>query len=785
MNKIRKILFIVILFLSLFLIQGLYCYLTDTSEVVANTISIKDTTSYTVVHQKMNLDGITYSPYFSETIEVPLGTEMTPPVDTITGFISPATQTVLLNTFNNTVITYSYDREQYHLTINDSNYVNTETPSGDYYYGTEITLTANEYDSNNNPFIKWSNNNTNRTYTFTITEDTTIGPVYAEGYEITFEPNGGSPIPNVIERYENQALGTLPVVTRDDCATTTGSYSERGCTYAYRFEGWFTEQEFIHQVNEDYVPNRDMTLYAKWNKVYFHDDEEVFNGNNMIDTEIALFSEQNADKDFIVTFTLTDMENGQGVGGEKRAVLFSDLNETGPVYPGTMFRYDTDNKIKDFQIVANVNSGDNTYGGRKTSTVSDFEVGMTVVMKRESGVLFYSIDGGETFIQYNDFSNFNRYFNIPATFGGEYRTNLTPYRYFKGTLTNMTVELIEPKSYTVKFNANGGTGMMLDQVISLNSSITLRPNSYTKPGGAFLGWNTEPDGSGTPYTDEQLVSGLANEGEVVTLYAQWQDTAVYYVAFDANGGTGSMDNQEFAFDSTQSLNPSEFSKEGYIFDSWNTEPDGSGTRYEEGERVTNLTNVPNEVVTLYARYGKREYHHDGEITFNGVDDYVDTEINLYSAVNIDKDFDISFDLIYADPINGTVYQPTILNAKDEDHIISGTTNLVPGFVVRFNSSYSPLDIKGRWGSKDSTDHVATDNVPIHFEFHRRNGVVTSTYSYNDGANTHTITLYDQKTWSLESNNNENITLGARVMNGVADRFFTGTLANIDIVVYDE
>lgn len=783
MRKIKVSILIVFHFFILFFVGGIYCYSTD-SQSLTNTISIKNTTTYTVVHQKMDLDGVNYTTYFSETIEVPLGTEVTPPVDTITGFISPNTQTVLLNTFNNTVITYSYDREQYHLTINDSNYVTTETPTGDYYYGTVITLVANEYDNNNNPFLKWSNNNTNRTYTFTITEDTTIGPVYAEGYEITFEPNGGSPIPSVLERFENQALGALPVVTRDDCATTSGSYSERGCTYAYRFEGWFTEPEFINQVNEDYVPNRDMTLYAKWNKVYFHDDQEVFNGKNMIDTEIALFSEQNANKDFIVTFTLTDMKNGQGVGGEKRAVLFSDLNEISPVFPGAMFRYDTTNSVRDFQIVANVNPGDNTYGGRMTTTVSDFEVGMTFVMKRESGILSYSIDGGQTFIQYNDFSNFNRYFDIPATFGGEYKSDLTPYRYFKGTLTNMTVELIEPKSYTVKFNANGGTGMMLDQVILLDSSITLRPNNFTKPRSEFLGWNTEPDGSGTPYTDEQLVSGIANEGEVVTLYAQWQDTDVYYVAFDANGGTGSMENQEIPLNTAQNLNPSEFSKEGYIFDSWNTEPDGSGTRYEEEERVMNLTNVPDEVVTLYARYGKREYHHDGEISFNGVDEYIDTEVNLYSAVNINKDFDISFDLIYADPINGTVYQPTILNAKDESHIISGTNNKVPGFAVRFNGKYSPIDIKGRWGSKDSTDQVPTENVPIHFEFHRRNGVVTSTYSYNDGANTHTITLYDQKNWSLESNNNENITIGARVANGVADRFFTGTLANIDIVVYE-
>ena len=781
----RMLLFVVLFVSSFFFVGKVNAYFTTASDGKTNVFTLNFERTYTVVHKQMDVNGTTYTTVLIESGTGMAGTEITPAVKTYEGFKSPEVQSVIINFEGETVVTYLYEREKYNLVITNSENVSTSTPTGEYYYGTPIHLIADLMNNEGADFERWTNGVVSNELSFILTEDVTVGPIYGNPYTIYFEPNGGSPTPSYIERYDNQALGTLPVVTRDDCVGTTGSYSERGCTYAYRFEGWFTEPELVHQVNEDYVPNRDMTLYAKWNKVYFHDDEEEFTGHNMIDTEIALFSEQNADKDFIVTFTLTEMRNGQGVGGEKNAVLFSDLNETASVYPGTMFRYNSDNKVRDFQIVANVNPGDNTYGGRMTSIVSDFEEGMTVVMKRESGILSYSIDGGETFIQYNDFSNFNRYFNIPATFGGEYKPNMTEYRYFKGTLSNMTVELIEPKSYTVKFNANGGSGMMLDQVISLNSSIALRPNTYTKSGAAFLGWNTEADGSGTQYTDEQVVTGLANEGEVVTLYAQWQDSAGYTVAFDANGGTGSMDDQEFVFDTAQNLSPSGFSKEGYIFDSWNTEPDGSGTRYEEEERVVNLTNVPDGVVTLYAQYGKREYHHAGEITFDGVDDYVDTEVNLYSGVNIDKDFDISFDLIYADPINGTVYQPTILNAKDEEHIISGTTNMVPGFVVRFNGKYSPVDIKGRWGSTDSSGNVPIENnMPVHFEFHRRDGVVTATYSYNDGANTRTITLFDQSGWSLESNCNSNITIGARVINGVADRFFTGTLANIDIVVYD-
>ncbi len=781
----KMLLFLVLFVSSFFFVEKVSAYI-ENVDTKTNTFTIKSESDFVVIHKKMDLNGeYTIIDLPNDEGIAPIGVEITQDFRrSYTGFKQPERQSIVID-FETTTIEYLYEREKYRLTIENEEYVNTTTPSGEYYYETNIYLLADETDAQGRPFIKWSDGSIDLGHSFTMTEDVTIKPIYGTPYIVEFDTHEGSPAIPSRDIEPGSPIGAIPVVTRDDCELSEGSYSERNCTYAYRFEGWYKEAEYIHQVNEDFVPTGDITLHAKWNKVYFHDDEEVFTGHNMINTDIALFSAQNADKDFIVTFTLSEMRNGQGVGGEKNAVLFSDLNETQPVYPGTMFRYNSDNKVRDFQIVANVDPGDNTYGGRMTSTVSDFEEGMTVVMKRESGILSYSIDGGQTFIQYNDFSNFNRYFNIPATFGGEYKPNMTEYRYFKGTLTDMTVELIEPKSYTVKFNANGGTGMMIEQVMPLTGSVALRPNNYTKTGCAFIGWNTAPDGSGTSYTDEQVVTGLANEGEVVTLYAQWLESASFFVAFDANGGVGSMDNQEFAFDTAQNLNPSAFSKEGYIFDSWNTEPDGSGTRYEEEERVMNLTNVPDGVVTLYAQYGKREYHHAGEITFNGVDDYIDTEVNLYSAVNIDKDFDISFDLISADPINGTVYQPTIINAKDEEHIISGTENMVPGFVVRFNGKYSPIDIKGRWGSRDASDTVPIENnMPIHFEFHRRNGVITSTYSYNDGANTHTVTLINQSNWSLESNCNSNITIGARVINGVADRFFTGTLADIDIVVYD-
>ena len=71
--------------------------------------------------------------------------------------------------------------------------------------------------------------------------------------------------------------------------------------------------------------------------------------------------------------------------------------------------------------------------------------------------------------------------------------------------------------YIITFDANTGTGTMLPQTISYNVSTNLNANEFTKTDNSFVGWNTEPDGTGTSYRDLQAVSNLGN----ITLYARW------------------------------------------------------------------------------------------------------------------------------------------------------------------------------------------------------------------------------------------------------------------------
>ena len=78
-----------------------------------------------------------------------------------------------------------------------------------------------------------------------------------------------------------------------------------------------------------------------------------------------------------------------------------------------------------------------------------------------------------------------------------------------------------PKAtYTITFDANGGTGEMNPQTAESGTEITLFENTFTKDGNIFAGWATSADGD-VSYTDKAKITVTGN----ITLYAKWAVTA--------------------------------------------------------------------------------------------------------------------------------------------------------------------------------------------------------------------------------------------------------------------
>lgn len=160
-------------------------------------------------------------------------------------------------------------------------------------------------------------------------------------------------------------------------------------------------------------------------------------------------------------------------------------------------------------------------------------------------------------------------------------------------------------TYTVKYHANGGNGSMDDQKFDMDSTVPLYGNRFTRTGYQFSGWNTKKDGSGTQYSDYNPIYNIANAGEVVDLYAQW--TPNTYTVYFYSGGTGSGggSSRSFTYDQAQNLpNPADvgISSINGTFTSWNTEYDGSGTSYQVGQSVKNLTADEYGSIYLYAQW---------------------------------------------------------------------------------------------------------------------------------------------------------------------------------------
>lgn len=161
-----------------------------------------------------------------------------------------------------------------------------------------------------------------------------------------------------------------------------------------------------------------------------------------------------------------------------------------------------------------------------------------------------------------------------------------------------------PNSYTISYNANGGSGTTAGQTKTYGTALTLRANGFTKTGHSFVKWNTKADGSGTSYSAEAAYTANA----AVTLYAIWTPDT-YAVTYDANEGTGTTQAQTKTYGAALTLRANGFTRKGWDFTGWNTEADGSGTSYAAGAAYT-----ANEAVTLYAQWVKRNipvYINDG------------------------------------------------------------------------------------------------------------------------------------------------------------------------------
>lgn len=157
-------------------------------------------------------------------------------------------------------------------------------------------------------------------------------------------------------------------------------------------------------------------------------------------------------------------------------------------------------------------------------------------------------------------------------------------------------------TYTVNYNANGGSGSMASATFSVGKDTNLAANKFTRSGYTFQGWAKSASATTATYLDKALVADLAGGATSVTLYAVWKADPVstYTINYDGNGNTsGYMNSVKVNYNTSVNLQTNTYKRFGYRFKGWSTNKNATIAQYTDGQSVKNLAQSGG-TVTLYA-----------------------------------------------------------------------------------------------------------------------------------------------------------------------------------------
>ena len=168
--------------------------------------------------------------------------------------------------------------------------------------------------------------------------------------------------------------------------------------------------------------------------------------------------------------------------------------------------------------------------------------------------------------------------------------------YYNATGNEYTILLGQksaPTTYTVTYNANGGSVSPSGAKVTAGGSVTLP--TPTKTGYTCLGWSASSSATTASYSCGTSYKPTQN----ITLYAVWKKNAptMCTLTYNANGGSVSPSSATFEMGKTVTL-PTP-TRSGYTCLGWSTNKSATSAEYECGKSYTILGSA-----TLYAVWQK-------------------------------------------------------------------------------------------------------------------------------------------------------------------------------------
>lgn len=434
-------------------------------------------------------------------------------------------------------------------------------------------------------------------------------------YTVSYDANGGSGAPGSQTKTENVTLTLSPVSPR-----RTG----------YTFKGWATNKFMPgaqYQPGGRYTANASVTLYALWDCAHTTTEKQWSTGcawKIVCKTCGATMSSGTthgpyACGNWTYVNAAQHMRTKECGRGDYSTVEYANHNASPRYTPYSESRHRTESYCADCgSVIGSTGYEDHTFtsitaNGQIVSTCSLCGYTKTAA---QTYTVSYNANGGSTAPASQTKVHgvtLTLSSTIPYRFNYEFlgwsvSSSATTATYTAGgsytgnaSVTLYAVWKYKPATYTVSYDANGGTGAPGRQTKTYGVTLTLTTIQPTRRNYLFLGWSKYRNATSASYS----AGGSYTDNADVTLYAVWQyNPETYTIRYDANGGTGAPASQTKTYGVPLTLSAVKPTRAGYEFLDWATSRNATVSEYAPGERYTDEAGV-----TLYAvwRYIPKTY----------------------------------------------------------------------------------------------------------------------------------------------------------------------------------
>ena len=439
--------------------------------------------------------------------------------------------------------TPSYDGNPYTVQFNANGGEGTMANES-FVYGTAKALTISTFKRTGYIFIGWSTSSTATTPTYddgqsvknlTTTSGGTV-KLYAvwqaNAYTIKFNKNGGSgTMADLAMKYDTAKALTANAFQRPNY-NFLGWATSSGATSAT-----YTNKQSVKNLVS--TPDGSITLYAVWQvvrEVTALTARQRYPWNGLVDIDVTFRAAGLSTVSFEIkdtkgntnlnarTFYLGNPEKKvttlEVQPGTHRFVWDAAADLGSVTIPSFVVTAKVQEKFYNVNVTGGTGSGSFVQGKSATLTAAD-----------KTGYTFDSWSG----------SSADTGLLVSATSASTTLTIPSRDVAYEATYT--------PNTYTVKFNANGGSGTMAYESFTYDTAKALTANAFTRNGWTFKGWSESADVATAKYTDKQSVKNLATAG-TKNLYAVWDPQSVQLWAngpYWSSYNVGANNSEEFGY----------------------------------------------------------------------------------------------------------------------------------------------------------------------------------------------------------------------------------------------